>query len=181
MAIKLISCDCYRFLINHFVLFNFPYCGKKIFVFKQFSFNPNANLLAITKSSLLFPLQDLESLLSEIGCGKYLPLFQEQDIDLQIFLTLSEADLKEIGIKFVSRSSYIHRATFFERFLSSNRLFGPRRKMESAINRLMSDVRTGLSDRPEAAYADGLSAKLQVAESKLKQVIAATLFLIMGF
>ena len=48
---------------------------------------------------MILYFQDLESLLSEIGCSKYLPLFKEQDVDLQIFLTLSEADLKEIGIR----------------------------------------------------------------------------------
>ena len=42
--------------------------------------------------------------------------------------------------------------------------------MESVINRLTSDIQTRLTDRPEAAYADGLSAKLQVAQTKLKQV-----------
>lgn len=42
--------------------------------------------------------------------------------------------------------------------------------MESVINRLMSDVRTKLGGN-ETAYADGLNAKLQIAESKLKQVL----------
>ena len=44
-------------------------------------------------------MQDLETLLADIGCSKYYPVFKDQDVDLQIFLTLSEADLKEIGIK----------------------------------------------------------------------------------
>ena len=51
-----------------------------------------------------------------------------------------------------------------------HRLFGPRRKMESIISRLTSDIQTRLTDRPEAAYADGLSAKLQFTQTKLKQV-----------
>lgn len=43
-------------------------------------------------------LQDLATLLEQIGCLKYLQLFEEQDVDLRIFLTLTESDLKEIGI-----------------------------------------------------------------------------------
>lgn len=43
-------------------------------------------------------LQDLATLLEQIGCLKYLHVFEEQDVDLRIFLTLTESDLKEIGI-----------------------------------------------------------------------------------
>lgn len=43
-------------------------------------------------------LQDLATLLEQIGCLKYLQVFEEQDVDLRIFLTLTESDLKEIGI-----------------------------------------------------------------------------------
>lgn len=46
---------------------------------------------------LLF-LQDLTEFLEQIGFSKYLALLEEQDIDLRIFLTLTENDLKEIGI-----------------------------------------------------------------------------------
>lgn len=48
-------------------------------------------------SWLLCP-QDLATLLEQIGCLKYLQVFEEQDVDLRIFLTLTESDLKEIGI-----------------------------------------------------------------------------------
>lgn len=47
--------------------------------------------------SILF-LQDLAEFLEQIGFSKYLPVLGEQDIDLRIFLTLTENDLKEIGI-----------------------------------------------------------------------------------
>lgn len=46
----------------------------------------------------LLCLQDLAEFLEQIGFSKYLPLLEEQDIDLRIFLTLTENDLKEIGI-----------------------------------------------------------------------------------
>lgn len=42
--------------------------------------------------------KDLAEFLEQIGFSKYLPLLEEQDIDLRIFLTLTENDLKEIGI-----------------------------------------------------------------------------------
>uniref|UniRef100_A0A3Q4N923 Ankyrin repeat and sterile alpha motif domain containing 3 n=1 Tax=Neolamprologus brichardi TaxID=32507 RepID=A0A3Q4N923_NEOBR len=81
---------------------------------------------------------DLAEFLEQIGFSKYLPLLEEQDIDLRIFLTLTENDLKEIGIT----------------------LFGPKRKMTSAIARWHSNARPP-SDALEQAYADQLEAKMQ--------------------
>ncbi|XP_075798016.1 ankyrin repeat and SAM domain-containing protein 3 isoform X2 [Microtus pennsylvanicus] len=82
--------------------------------------------------------QDLATLLEQIGCLKYLHVFEEQDVDLRIFLTLTESDLKEIGIT----------------------LFGPKRKMTSAIARWHSSARPP-SDALELAYADRLEAEMQ--------------------
>ncbi|XP_004705900.1 ankyrin repeat and SAM domain-containing protein 3 isoform X2 [Echinops telfairi] len=82
--------------------------------------------------------QDLASLLEQIGCLKYLQVFEEQDVDLRIFLTLTESDLKEIGIT----------------------LFGPKRKMTSAIARWHSSARPP-GDALELAYADRLEAEMQ--------------------
>ncbi|XP_053132637.1 ankyrin repeat and SAM domain-containing protein 3 isoform X2 [Hemicordylus capensis] len=82
--------------------------------------------------------QDLATFLEQIGCLKYLPVFEEQDVDLRIFLTLTESDLKEIGIT----------------------LFGPKRKMTSAIARWHSNALPP-SDALELAYADRLEAEMQ--------------------
>ncbi|XP_010642418.1 ankyrin repeat and SAM domain-containing protein 3 isoform X3 [Fukomys damarensis] len=82
--------------------------------------------------------EDLATLLEQIGCLKYLQVFEEQDVDLRIFLTLTESDLKEIGIT----------------------LFGPKRKMTSAIARWHSGARPP-SDALELAYADRLEAEMQ--------------------
>uniref|UniRef100_A0A1A7Z659 Ankyrin repeat and sterile alpha motif domain containing 3 n=2 Tax=Iconisemion striatum TaxID=60296 RepID=A0A1A7Z659_9TELE len=82
--------------------------------------------------------KDLSEFLEQIGFSKYLPLLEEQDIDLRIFLTLTENDLKEIGIT----------------------LFGPKRKMTSAIARWHSNARPP-SDALEQAYADQLEAEMQ--------------------
>nr|CBN81302.1 Ankyrin repeat and SAM domain-containing protein 3 [Dicentrarchus labrax] len=81
---------------------------------------------------------DLAEFLEQIGFSKYLPLLEEQDIDLRIFLTLTENDLKEIGIT----------------------LFGPKRKMTSAIARWHSSARPP-SNALEQAYADQLEAEMQ--------------------
>uniref|UniRef100_A0A674N4J2 Ankyrin repeat and sterile alpha motif domain containing 3 n=1 Tax=Takifugu rubripes TaxID=31033 RepID=A0A674N4J2_TAKRU len=86
---------------------------------------------------LLFS-RDLAEFLEQIGFSKYLALLEEQDIDLRIFLTLTENDLKEIGIT----------------------LFGPKRKMTSAIARWHSSARPP-GDALEQAYADQLEAKMQ--------------------
>ncbi|XP_054616373.1 ankyrin repeat and SAM domain-containing protein 3 [Dunckerocampus dactyliophorus] len=82
--------------------------------------------------------KDLAEFLEQLGFSKYLPVLEEQDIDLRIFLTLTENDLKEIGIT----------------------LFGPKRKMTSAIARWHSSARPP-SDALEQAYADQLEAEMQ--------------------
>ncbi|XP_056389966.1 ankyrin repeat and SAM domain-containing protein 3 isoform X2 [Hyla sarda] len=82
--------------------------------------------------------QDLAELLEQIGCSKYLSVFQEQDVNLRIFLTLTEIDLREVGIS----------------------LFGPKRKMTSAIARWHSSARPP-GDALEQAYADRLEAEMQ--------------------
>ncbi|XP_049615392.1 ankyrin repeat and SAM domain-containing protein 3 isoform X2 [Syngnathus scovelli] len=82
--------------------------------------------------------KDLAEFLEQLGFSKYLPLLEEQDIDLRIFLTLTENDLKEIGIT----------------------LFGPKRKMTSAIARWHSSARPP-SDALEQSYADQLEAEMQ--------------------
>ncbi|PWA23714.1 hypothetical protein CCH79_00006094 [Gambusia affinis] len=66
---------------------------------------------------------DLPELLSELGLIKYIDLFEQQEIDYQTFLTLSDEDLKEIGIS----------------------TFGARRKMILAISEL-NKSKTSLSD-----------------------------------
>ncbi|XP_062999248.1 ankyrin repeat and SAM domain-containing protein 3 [Elgaria multicarinata webbii] len=82
--------------------------------------------------------QDLATFLEQIGCLKYLQVFEEQDVDLRTFLTLTESDLKEIGIT----------------------LFGPKRKMTSAIARWHSSAQPP-RDALELAYADRLEAEMQ--------------------
>uniref|UniRef100_A0A2K5N939 Ankyrin repeat and sterile alpha motif domain containing 3 n=1 Tax=Cercocebus atys TaxID=9531 RepID=A0A2K5N939_CERAT len=91
--------------------------------------------------------QDLATLLEQIGCLKYLQVFEEQDVDLRIFLTLTESDLKEIGIT----------------------LFGPKRKMTSAIARWHSSARPP-GDALELAYADRLEAEMQELAIQLHKV-----------
>uniref|UniRef100_A0A8C1TX06 Ankyrin repeat and sterile alpha motif domain containing 3 n=1 Tax=Cyprinus carpio TaxID=7962 RepID=A0A8C1TX06_CYPCA len=94
--------------------------------------------LTCTSKEYVNVLQDLAGFLEQIGFSKYLPLLEEQDIDLRIFLTLTENDLKEVGIT----------------------LFGPKRKMTSAIARWHSNARPP-SDALEQAYADQLEAEMQ--------------------
>jgi hypothetical protein len=41
----------------------------------------------------------LDDLLGELGLTKYILLFSEQDVDLQVFMSLTDNDLKEVGVK----------------------------------------------------------------------------------
>ncbi|XP_070548274.1 LOW QUALITY PROTEIN: ankyrin repeat and SAM domain-containing protein 3-like [Ptychodera flava] len=98
--------------------------------------NFNQNLPG--KSGADPPFKDLAELLESLNLSKYYHTFVEQDVDLKIFLTLTDNDLKEVGIK----------------------LFGPRRKMTSAIARWHSQARS-FSDSLEQAYADKVEAEMQ--------------------
>ncbi|XP_049624411.1 ankyrin repeat and SAM domain-containing protein 3 [Suncus etruscus] len=98
----------------------------------------NTGSYAHSEKSAVSGPQDLATLLEQIGCLKYLQLFEEQDVDLRIFLTLTESDLKEIGVT----------------------LFGPKRKMTSAIARWHSSAGPP-GDALELAYADRLEAEMQ--------------------
>ncbi|XP_078582537.1 ankyrin repeat and SAM domain-containing protein 3-like [Branchiostoma floridae x Branchiostoma japonicum] len=95
------------------------------------------------------PPKDLMELLNNIQCAKYHPVFEDQDIDLHVFLTLTDNDLKEIGIK----------------------LMGPRRKMTSAIARYHSHARLHMTG-PEHAYADKLESEMQELAMQLHRVYA---------
>jgi protein bicaudal C len=64
-----------------------------------------------SSSSSWVDTEDLAELFSRLGLGKYTDIFQQQEIDLVTFLTLTEQDLKELGIS----------------------TFGARRKMLNAI------------------------------------------------
>ncbi|KAM7000169.1 bicaudal C homolog 2 [Tautogolabrus adspersus] len=77
---------------------------------------------------------ELPELLSQIGLIKYIDVFEQQEIDYQTFLTLSDEDLKEVGVS----------------------TFGARRKMLLAISDLNRSKRR-LSDTPavKPGYLEG--------------------------
>ncbi|XP_078667644.1 LOW QUALITY PROTEIN: ankyrin repeat and SAM domain-containing protein 3-like [Branchiostoma floridae x Branchiostoma belcheri] len=103
-------------------------------------------LRAVQRCTSLLRLLEL---LNNIQCAKYHPVFEDQDIDLHVFLTLTDNDLKEIGIK----------------------LMGPRRKMTSAIARYHSHARLHMTG-PEHAYADKLESEMQEMAMQLHRVYA---------
>lgn len=41
-------------------------------------------------------------MLAQLGLTKFLDKFEEQDVDLPVFLSLTDNDLKELGIKYVT-------------------------------------------------------------------------------
>ncbi|XP_072529688.1 bicaudal C homolog 2 isoform X2 [Salminus brasiliensis] len=80
------------------------------------------------------PQDDLLELLIQLGLEKYNTVFQEQEIDYQTFFTLSEEDLKEVGVS----------------------TFGARRKMLLAISDL-NKSKIKLPDAPvvKSGYLEG--------------------------
>ena len=81
--------------------------GKK----KEFTLFPDSNLSFFSNGSVAGNIQptstparkhqplDLRTLLLDLGLAKYIATFEEQDVDLHVFLSLTDSDLKEIGIK----------------------------------------------------------------------------------
>jgi len=77
-------------IINDYSCLNAPYLGP----IQQSAVSPgNGRVMRETGST------DLRVFLVELGLGKYADVFDEQDVDLAMFLTLNEDDLKEIGIR----------------------------------------------------------------------------------
>ncbi|XP_033830029.1 bicaudal C homolog 2 [Periophthalmus magnuspinnatus] len=77
---------------------------------------------------------DLPELLSQLGLLKYIDVFEEQEIDYQTFLTLSDDDLKEVGVS----------------------TFGARRKMLLAISDLNKSKRRLLdASSVKSGYLEG--------------------------
>ena len=89
---------------------------------------------------------DLAALLATVGLQKYQPVLEQQEVDLQVFLVMTDEDLKEAGIT----------------------LLGPRRKMTSAIARWHRNA--PLAPGPERAYADRVARAGQASERRLRQV-----------
>eukprot|EP00066_Takifugu_rubripes_P012000 XP_011601266.1 PREDICTED: protein bicaudal C homolog 1 isoform X2 [Takifugu rubripes] len=76
---------------------------------------------------------DLPELFSNLGLGKYTDVFQQQEIDLQTFLTLTDQDLKELGIT----------------------TFGARRKMLLAISELNKNRRKLFEPPIRSSFLEG--------------------------
>ncbi|KAI9535557.1 Protein bicaudal C 1 [Dissostichus eleginoides] len=76
---------------------------------------------------------DLPELFSKLGLGKYTDIFQQQEIDLQTFLTLTDQDLKELGIT----------------------TFGARRKMLLAISELNKNGRKLFEPPIRSSFLEG--------------------------
>ncbi|XP_018015602.1 uncharacterized protein LOC108672450 [Hyalella azteca] len=88
-----------------------------------------------------------EQLLTQAGLGEYMALFEEQAVDLLVFLSLTDADLKECGVS----------------------KLGPRRKMTSLIARWHRNA--PMRSCREAAYADKLLVELQELQLKHAQLV----------
>ncbi|KAG2455755.1 BICC1 protein, partial [Polypterus senegalus] len=91
-----------------------------------------------TASNCRFPIKqasNLTELFSQLGLGKYLDIFEQQEIDFQTFLTLTDEDLKEVGIS----------------------TFGARRKMLLAISDLNKTKKKKLLEPPvvRPGYLEG--------------------------
>lgn len=61
-------------------------------------------------------VNSLTELLSRLKLEKYIEIFENENIDLNLFLELNDADLTEIGIKVCSYSHFIIHILFSHYF-----------------------------------------------------------------
>ncbi|XP_043836336.1 protein bicaudal C homolog 1 [Dromiciops gliroides] len=92
---------------------------------------------------------DLPELFSKLGLGKYTDVFQQQEIDLQTFLTLTDQDLKELGITtFGARRKML---------LAISELNKNRRKLFEPPNARASSLEGGASGRLPRQYPSDIA------------------------
>lgn len=92
---------------------------------------------------------DISDVLTRLGLSKYMQVFQQQEVDYQTFLTLTESDLKELGIT----------------------TFGPRKKILIAIKDLNGDrdVFAGSTLQDSTVHENISDQMLQLQRLQLQQ------------
>nr|XP_039252498.1 protein bicaudal C homolog 1-like [Styela clava] len=92
---------------------------------------------------------DIPDVLNRLGLSKYIAVFQQQEVDYQTFLTLTEPDLKELGIS----------------------TFGPRKKILLAIKDLNKDrdIFSGPMQNDTAVHENLSDQMLQLQRLQLQQ------------
>ncbi|XP_012936522.1 protein bicaudal C homolog 1-A [Aplysia californica] len=102
---------------------------------------------------------DLAELFSALGLGKYTDLFQQQEIDLSTFLTLSDHDLKELGISTFGarRKMLLAIADLNKRrnLMPHNTNSRPHLRAVTGASRLGSGLSSPDSDRGDAGGSSG--------------------------
>ncbi len=56
--------------------------------------------------------KDLRSLLEQLGLEKWLAVFDREEVNLQVFLSLTDQDLKEVGIKYAHTLMLVENKTW---------------------------------------------------------------------
>ncbi|XP_011660395.2 ankyrin repeat and SAM domain-containing protein 3 isoform X3 [Strongylocentrotus purpuratus] len=108
--------------------------------------NSKGHDIQVNPEKVGFPFSGLKELLESLSLIKYLHIFEEQEIDLRVFLTLTDSDLREVGIK----------------------LMGPRRKLTNAIARWHSQA-VPFSTSLEQVYADRVETAMQEMAIQLSE------------
>uniref|UniRef100_A0A8C5BR85 SAM domain-containing protein n=1 Tax=Gadus morhua TaxID=8049 RepID=A0A8C5BR85_GADMO len=63
------------------------------------SSHPRSKSSGGSSSGTITDEDELSSILKKLSLEKYQPIFEEQEVDMEAFLTLTDGDLKELGIK----------------------------------------------------------------------------------
>lgn len=86
--------------------------------------------------------------LQELKLTKYIPIFEEQDVDFGTLLTLTDSDLKEVGIS----------------------LFGPRRKILTALSRWKEENNYYSNTEPKIKDLEEFQHQAHQTEKQLRNV-----------
>ena len=83
--------------------------------------------------------------------------FIEEDIDLHVFLTLDDDDLKKIGNHFLTK-------LLFYNLFQGIKLFGPRRKMTTQIARIIDEMEPTIPAKEQDWFVKNQSESLSQIE-----------------
>ena len=99
--------------------------------------------------------------------------FIEEDIDLHVFLTLDDDDLKKIGNHFFTK-------LVFYNLLQGIKLFGPRRKMTTQIARIIDEMEPTIPAKEQDWFFKNhylVRIRVKILDLKLMKKFVSRIFL----
>uniref|UniRef100_A0A8C3DD09 NAD(+) ADP-ribosyltransferase n=1 Tax=Corvus moneduloides TaxID=1196302 RepID=A0A8C3DD09_CORMO len=135
--------------------------------------NERRNHVRVKEGSENLEKDELTGILKKLSLEKYQPIFEEQEVDMEAFLTLTDGDLKELGIKTDGSRQQIL-AAISELNAGKGR---ERQILQETIHNFHSSFESSVSNTrpPGHSQSPGCSSKPQEAVSSKSSVGAANI------